>query len=122
MGRIESGILRSVITKMVILPKKGYTECKTLENNWETVSIGLPGDIIGSTPRCVSKNDIKTGSMIGDAENDPPKLVSKIVAKVFILDQVGKLKVGYEPVLHCHYAYSCCKWTKILWNVSPNEK
>jgi len=96
-------------------------EIKSLESHHETVENGSPFVYLSLNVKGVRYTDIAKGSVCGNIEN-PPKFVQEFTSEIFFVQRVGKIKNGYNAVLHCHAARVPCKIDQVLAIIDKKTK
>ena len=110
-GRVETGILKTG-AKVIVEPSGASGEVKTIEMHHEQVPKAEPGDNVGFSVRGFSKEDIRRGDVLGNADN-PPSVAKEFTAQIIVLQHPNVITKGYTPVFHCHTAQVACKVTEI---------
>ena len=111
-GRVETGILKCG-TMLSFAPGGVTAECKTVERHHTKLEEAIPGDNIGFSVKGVSTNEIRRGTVAGDAKNDPPKECVSFMAQVIVINHPNAVQVGYTPVVDCHTSHVACRFDKI---------
>jgi elongation factor 1-alpha len=112
-GRVETGVLKpgALIT---FAPSNITTECKSVEMNNQQLEEAIPGDNVGFNVKNITIKDVRRGTVVGEAKNDPPKVAQSFIAQVLVLNHPNKIQVGYCPVIDCHSSHVSCKFEKLL--------
>lgn len=84
----------------------GPTEIETTE--------ALAGQLIGARLKNLSKREVKIGSVITNAKNDPAIGAARIVAQIMVMMSPINLKKGFEAILHCRMEHVRCRLHAII--------
>ncbi|MEM0379221.1 MAG: translation elongation factor EF-1 subunit alpha [Nanopusillaceae archaeon] len=121
-GRVEAGRLRAG-DKIVVLPSKKPNgvigEVKSIQMHHQDLEEAIAGDNIGFNVKGIEKQDIGRGDLVGKLNEQLPKLVEELTARIFILWHPSAVAVGYSPVLHIHTASVPVKIVEIVAKIDP---
>lgn len=114
LGRVQAGVLKVGMT-VVFSPSQVTSTVKSIEIHDERVESAGPGDYVGfRVEEDVCVKDVKRGTVVGDADNDPPVPCERFEARMVVLDHPNRIHPGYTPVLSCHGAHIACRIDKLL--------
>lgn len=70
------------------------SEVKSIQMFHNNLQDAQPGDSVGFNVENVSAKDLKRGMVVGNAENDPPKVCKSFKAQVIIVNHPGEIHKG----------------------------
>lgn len=113
-GRVNSGkIYNRGLISIAPGPIGNCHKILSLRSHKNPIDEGGPGDFVELKLR---KPDfpIDRGSVFSCSIVDPSYEVSSFIAKMVILGQAEKIRIGYTPVINCHTSTVACKITKVF--------
>ena len=121
-GRIETGVLKP---KMDITfapfcgPSSFQATALTVEMHDENVVEARAGDPVGLslTHMSLDHRYLRRGHVAGDSSCDPPMGCKSFEAKIIVLNHPYGIRVGYQPILHCHTANCACRLDEFIEKV-----
>jgi elongation factor 1-alpha len=87
----------------------------------EQIEEAGPGDSIGFALSLPPNHLVKRGHVASDPTNDPATSTTMFLAHIIVFDHPGTLQNGYTPIIHCHAAYTACKFDKIRSRVDKRN-
>jgi len=126
-GKIEFGQIKTG-DSVVIVPYPGFENVqavvKSIKWQHKQMNSASVGDEVGILLSKLQKGfvvrNVKKGSILSCLKN-PPKITKRFKAKIEIVDQSSKFKIGYTPYIHVHQAALPCKIVDIV-SISNNNK
>jgi elongation factor 1-alpha len=115
-GRIVSGTMTVGDVVHFVGGKGGSrpveAQVKSIEMHHEAFEQALTGDQVGFCVNADAK-ELKRG-MVCSSTAEPCSLAKEFTARLFILDAVNELRVGYTPIIDLGTAHIVCKWVEII--------
>lgn len=115
-GRVESGTLKPAMT-VKVAPSNIVGDVRSVEMHHLSVPEAKPGDNVGCNVRGFTAKDMKRGSVMGDAKNDPPVEAVSFVAQIIVINHPNEIRKGYAPIVDCGTSHVACQFAKILSKV-----
>ena len=119
LGRIERGEIKEGDEVMVV-PINKIGVVKSIEAYGKPIKKAEAGDTIGVALRNIGKLDVSRGDVLGLLD-DPPQLVEEFKVKLALIGDVGNVKVGWSPYIHCHTAAVPVKLEAIEMKYRPDS-
>lgn len=119
LGRIERGEIKEGDEVMVV-PINKIGIVKSIEAYGKPLKKAEAGETIGVALRNIGRLDVARGDVLGLLE-DPPQLVEEFKVKMALIGDVGIVKVGWSPYIHCHTAAVPVKLEAIEMKYRPDS-
>ncbi|KAF0756737.1 hypothetical protein AaE_004510 [Aphanomyces astaci] len=121
LGKVESGVLTTG-AKIVLKPTSLRTTVAQVYINDKPVRTAKPGENVTMRLTCGLEEITKGFVLVGAAEADEAKSVTKLVAQIAFVEALEHrplLTAGYKAILHCHTIAQECTITKLLRPIDP---
>ncbi|RHY78054.1 hypothetical protein DYB34_007101 [Aphanomyces astaci] len=118
---VESGVLTTG-AKIVLKPTSLRTTVAQVYINDKPVRTAKPGENVTMRLTCGLEEITKGFVLVGAAEADEAKSVTKLVAQIAFVEALEHrplLTAGYKAILHCHTIAQECTITKLLRPIDP---
>jgi len=100
LGRIERGEVKEG-DELLVMPSGKLGVVRSIEAYGKKIDTAEAGETVGINLRNIGKMDVARGDVLGP-EEDPPKLVEDFTAKIVLIGNVGIVRQGWSPFIHCH--------------------
>ena len=92
------------------------TKVKSIEMFHKKIDKADPNHLVGV---CIDApaSKIVNGDVFGQMNIDPPTECVSFIAQIIIHNHPGKIRAGYEPILHCCTAHVPCKFEKLIQRI-----
>ena len=119
LGRIERGEIGEGDEVMVV-PADKVGVVKSIEAYGKSLKKAISGETIGVALRNIGRGDIRRGDVLGSIE-DPPRLADEFQVKMVLFGDVGVVKPGWSPYIHCHTAAAPVRLSAIDIKYHPDS-
>lgn len=115
-GCVQGGVLKPGM-KVTFAPTNLGGEVRSVELHHESVQMALPRDSVGLNTRGVAVKDLNRGYVVSNSNLYPAQEAASFEAHVRICDQLGQIRSGYTPVMHCHTSQTAVKFAELVAKV-----
>jgi len=102
LGRVERGQIKEG-DEILVVPANKVGIVRSIEAYGKAVREAAAGETVGVGLRNIGHQDVSRGDVLGPAD-DPPALAEEFSAKIVLTAEVGVVRPGWSPYIHCHTA------------------
>jgi elongation factor 1-alpha len=102
LGRVERGEVAKG-DEVMVSPVDKVGVAKSIEAYGKKLRRARAGETVGIALRGVARSDIARGDVLGPVD-DSARLAEEFIARVVLFGDVGAVKAGWSPYVHCHSA------------------
>jgi elongation factor 1-alpha len=119
LGRIERGEVKEG-DELLVMPVNKVGIVRSIEAYGKKIDKAEAGETVGVALRNIGKLEVSRGDVLGPVD-DPPKLVEDFTAKIVLIGDVGIVKLGWSPYIHCHTTAVPVKLEAIEMKLRPDS-